>query len=81
MPIIEQKLFNFTMSSLVHINKRLSNFTQLFLTTYYRYMFKLDPDVMVKYPFHKDEWNKISYDDYSGQYPDHPPNSWFVVFR
>ncbi|CAG2214034.1 Androglobin [Mytilus edulis] len=32
-------------------------------------------------PFHKDEWNKISYDDYSGQYPDHPPNSWFVVFR
>ncbi|CAC5378198.1 Androglobin [Mytilus coruscus] len=47
----------------------------------FRYMFKLDPDVMVKYPFHKDEWNKISYDDYSGQYPDHPPNSWFVVFR
>ena len=46
-----------------------------------RYMFKLDPDLMVKYPFYQDEWNKISYDDYSGQYPDHPPNSWFVVFR
>ncbi|XP_053398044.1 androglobin-like [Mercenaria mercenaria] len=47
----------------------------------FRQMFKLDPDLMVKYPFYKDEWNKISYNDYKGQYPDQPPNNWFVVFR
>jgi hypothetical protein len=44
-------------------------------------MFKIEPDLMVKYPFYKDEWNKISYNDYKGQFPDQPPNNWFVVFR
>ena len=48
---------------------------------YYRYMFKTDPDIMVKYPFYQDEWNKISYADYSGTYTDQPPNNWFLVFR
>ncbi|WAR07044.1 ADGB-like protein [Mya arenaria] len=47
----------------------------------FRHMFKLEPDMMVKYPFYKDEWNKISYNDYKGQYPDQPPNNWFVIFR
>ncbi|XP_052244735.1 androglobin-like isoform X7 [Dreissena polymorpha] len=47
----------------------------------FRNMFKMEPDLMVKYPFHKDEWNKISYNDYKGQYPDQSPNNWFVVFR
>lgn len=47
----------------------------------YRYMFKTDPDIMVKYPFYQDEWNKISYADYSGTYTDQPPNNWFLVFR
>ncbi|XP_062575227.1 androglobin-like [Saccostrea cucullata] len=47
----------------------------------FRFMFKNDPDIMVKYPFYQDEWNKISYADYSGTYPDQPPNNWFVVFR
>ncbi|OWF38911.1 Androglobin [Mizuhopecten yessoensis] len=47
----------------------------------FRYMFKLDPDIMSKYPFYQDEWNKISYADYTGQYPDQPANNWFVVFR
>lgn len=44
-------------------------------------MFKMDPDIMVKYPFYQDEWNKISYADYSGTYTDQPPNNWFLVFR
>ncbi|KAK3097303.1 hypothetical protein FSP39_008511 [Pinctada imbricata] len=47
----------------------------------FRYLFKLDPDIMAKYPFYQDEWNKISYHDYSGTYPDQPPNTWFLVFR
>nr|XP_022294383.1 androglobin-like isoform X13 [Crassostrea virginica] len=47
----------------------------------FRYMFKTDPDIMVKYPFYQDEWNKISYADYSGTYTDQPPNNWFLVFR
>ncbi|XP_061176714.1 androglobin-like isoform X2 [Saccostrea echinata] len=47
----------------------------------FRFMFKNDPDIMVKYPFYQDEWNKISYADYSGTYPDQPPNNWFLVFR
>lgn len=47
----------------------------------FRYMFKMDPDIMVKYPFYQDEWNKISYADYSGTYTDQPPNNWFLVFR
>lgn len=36
---------------------------------------------MQKYPFYKDEWNKISYADYQGNHPDQPPNTWFIVFR
>ncbi|XP_048766494.2 androglobin-like isoform X7 [Ostrea edulis] len=47
----------------------------------FRFMFKNDPDIMVKYPFYQDEWNKISYADYSGTYTDQPPNNWFLVFR
>ncbi len=44
-------------------------------------MFKADPDLMPRYPFYKDEWNKISYADYQGSHPDQPPATWFVVFR
>ncbi|KAK6170744.1 hypothetical protein SNE40_019059 [Patella caerulea] len=47
----------------------------------FRELFKKDPELMKKYPFYKDEWNKISYADYRGVYPDQPPNNWFVVFR
>ncbi|XP_070569023.1 androglobin-like isoform X9 [Ptychodera flava] len=49
--------------------------------TLFRTMFKIDPDLMPKFPFYQDEWNKISYSDYQGNYPDQPPNTWFVVFR
>ena len=44
-------------------------------------MFKSDPDLMPKYPFYKDEWNKITYQDYQGNHPDQAPHTWFVVFR
>ena len=46
-----------------------------------REMFKRDADAMQHYPFYKDEWNKISYSDYRGIFPDQPSNTWFVVFR
>ena len=46
-----------------------------------RTFFKADADLMTKYPFYKDEWNKISYADYQGSHPDQPPATWFVVFR
>ncbi|XP_077977911.1 androglobin-like isoform X2 [Glandiceps talaboti] len=49
--------------------------------TLFRTMFKIDPELMPKFPFYQDEWNKISYSDYQGNYPDQPPNTWFVVFR
>ena len=64
-------------SDLIFSDKCLS----LIPTLFYRQMFKLDPDLMVKYPFYQDEWNKISYNDYKGNFPDQPPNNWFVVFR
>eukprot|EP00058_Branchiostoma_floridae_P013566 XP_002599054.1 hypothetical protein BRAFLDRAFT_81713 [Branchiostoma floridae] len=44
-------------------------------------MFKQDPDLMTRYPFHQDEWNKISYADYQGTFADQPAHTWFVVFR
>ncbi|XP_019639273.1 PREDICTED: androglobin-like isoform X4 [Branchiostoma belcheri] len=44
-------------------------------------MFKQDPELMTRYPFHQDEWNKISYADYHGTFADQPANTWFVVFR
>ncbi|CAH1799230.1 unnamed protein product [Owenia fusiformis] len=47
----------------------------------FRNIFKADPDLMPKYPFFKDEWNKISYADYSGIFADQPNNNWFLVFR
>ncbi|KAL3881172.1 hypothetical protein ACJMK2_027629 [Sinanodonta woodiana] len=47
----------------------------------FRHMFKTDMDLMEKFPFYQDEWNKISYADYQGQYPEQPNNTWFVVFR
>ena len=46
-----------------------------------REMFRRDADAMQHYPFYKDEWNKISYSDYRGIFPDQPSNTWFVVFR
>ncbi|KAI0209587.1 Androglobin [Lamellibrachia satsuma] len=47
----------------------------------FRNLFKLAPELMPKYSFYKDEWNKISYSDYQGNYPEQPANTWFVVFR
>ncbi|XP_066285114.1 androglobin-like isoform X10 [Branchiostoma lanceolatum] len=44
-------------------------------------MFKQDPELMTRYPFHQDEWNKISYADYQGTFADQPAHTWFVVFR
>ncbi len=47
----------------------------------FRSLFKADPDLMPRYPFFKDEWNKISYNDYKGTHADQAANTWFIVFR
>ncbi|XP_025099309.1 androglobin-like isoform X4 [Pomacea canaliculata] len=47
----------------------------------FREMFKMDSDIMCHYPFHKDEWSKISYADYKGICGDQPLFTWFIVFR
>ncbi|XP_074663197.1 androglobin-like [Tubulanus polymorphus] len=47
----------------------------------FRTMFKSDGELMSRYSFHKDEWNKISYADYSGVHPEQPAHTWFIVFR
>lgn len=47
----------------------------------FRTLFKNDPRLMPHYEFYKDEWNKIAYADYQGSYPDHPSDTWFVIFR
>lgn len=47
----------------------------------FRNVFKKDPDMLERYAFHKDEWNKISYQDFGGTYPEKPHNSWFVLFK
>ena len=44
-------------------------------------MFHNKPDLLIQFPFYKDEWNKIAYADYNGSFPDQPPDTWFVVFR
>ena len=47
----------------------------------YRTMFKSKPDLFTVFPFYTDEWNKIVYSDYTGNYSDQPPASWFLVCR
>ena len=44
-------------------------------------MFKLNPTLAQFYPFYKDEWNRISYVDYNGTYPEQSSNTWFILFR
>ncbi|CAE1312319.1 unnamed protein product [Acanthosepion pharaonis] len=47
----------------------------------FRTLFKIDPSLMPYFEFYKDEWNKIAYADYQGTYPEHPADSWCVIFR
>ncbi len=47
----------------------------------FRSMFKANPSIMQYYSFYKDEWNRISYIDYNGSYPEQPANNWLVLFR
>ena len=54
---------------------------ETFAIQIFRLMFKRDPDLFPLFPFYKDEWSRVAYTDYSGSYPEQPPNSWFVVFR
>ncbi|XP_043855514.1 androglobin [Dromiciops gliroides] len=46
-----------------------------------RLMFKSKCKSFERYPCYQDEETKIAFADYSVNYPDQPPNSWFIVFR
>ncbi|KAM5264004.1 androglobin [Ctenodactylus gundi] len=46
-----------------------------------RLMFKSQCKSMESYPCYQDEDTKIAFADYTVTYPDHPPNSSFIVFR
>jgi hypothetical protein len=47
----------------------------------FRQMFKINPSLAQYYPFFKDEWNRISFMDYNGAYPEQSNNAWFILFR
>lgn len=36
---------------------------------------------MESYPCYQDEETKVAFADYTVNYADQPPNSWFIVFR
>lgn len=44
-------------------------------------MFKLNPQILEFYSFYKDEWNRISYNDYNGSSADPQNSSWLILFR
>ncbi|XP_050017606.1 androglobin isoform X8 [Alexandromys fortis] len=46
-----------------------------------RLMFKSKCKSMESYPCYQDEETKVAFADYTVNYPDQPPNSWFIVFR
>ena len=74
----------FELSRLNNVDNSLYNSSVILsLTIYYCYrlFFKAEPDLMPKYAFYTDEWNKIAYCDYTGSYPDQPANTWFIVLR
>ncbi|XP_076825894.1 androglobin-like isoform X2 [Clavelina lepadiformis] len=64
-----------TLKSTLHANNQAHSLALL------RSILKENPELVEKFPFHNDEWNKISFTDYQGTFPDQPPRSWFVVFR
>uniref|UniRef100_A0A8C6QYC0 Androglobin n=1 Tax=Nannospalax galili TaxID=1026970 RepID=A0A8C6QYC0_NANGA len=46
-----------------------------------RLMFKSKCKSLESYPCYQDEETKVAFADYIVNYPDQPPNSWFIVFR
>uniref|UniRef100_A0A8C2M252 Androglobin n=1 Tax=Cricetulus griseus TaxID=10029 RepID=A0A8C2M252_CRIGR len=46
-----------------------------------RLMFKSKCKSMESYPCYQDEETKMAFADYTVNFPDQPPNSWFIVFR
>nr|XP_048281125.1 androglobin isoform X4 [Myodes glareolus] len=46
-----------------------------------RLMFKSKCKSMESYPCYQDEETKVAFADYTVNYADQPPNSWFIVFR
>ncbi len=49
--------------------------------TLLRAMFRAEPAQIERFPFFSDEWTKIAYADYTGQFGEQPPATWFVLFR
>ncbi|XP_040584054.1 androglobin isoform X3 [Mesocricetus auratus] len=46
-----------------------------------RLMFRSKCKSMESYPCYQDEETKMAFADYMVNYPDQPPNSWFIIFR
>ena len=44
-------------------------------------MFKLEPRLLEKFPFYKDECLRAFTEVYSGQYPPIQPHSWTIILR
>ena len=47
----------------------------------FKTMFAEDPELIKHYPFYEDEWNRITFNDYAGSFPEQLPNTWFILFR
>nr|QHX41472.1 Androglobin-like protein [Halisarca dujardinii]QIZ30880.1 androglobin-like protein [Halisarca dujardinii] len=44
-------------------------------------MFKLDPQLLEKFPFFTDEWSRAFYKDFEGSYKEVPAQGWAVICR
>ena len=70
-----------SVEQLSKILQLVDNNTEQFAMFTYRNMFTENPGLFPLFPFHADDWNKISYVDYTGSYPEQPADSWFVICR
>jgi len=70
-----------SVEQLSKILQLVDNNTEQYAMSTYRDMFTENPGLFPLFPFHADDWNKISYVDYTGSYPEQPADSWFVICR
>ena len=54
---------------------------ELVAMTLFHTMFKMDPQLLNKFPFKDDEWSRAVFEDHERQYKEQPAKSWFIMFR
>eukprot|EP00118_Oscarella_pearsei_P014949 m.131358 g.131358 ORF g.131358 m.131358 type:complete len:977 (+) comp38042_c0_seq21:6854-9784(+) len=54
---------------------------ELVAMTLFQTMFKMDPQLLNKFPFKDDEWSRAVFEDHEGHYKEQPAKSWFIMFR